>query len=150
MNFRNIKKENLRALNDQLRAELPGPSDDEILDQNFKKIDAFSNVSFLAMSDQTYELSVDDAQKINGRKFLMVEITKENLPHIYQLLRNRAPEETVDDIFEKNLAKIDFPPPLPPKERNDFLTRNGIPRDNEIQPQMNTMINSFEKRGNLI
>ena len=145
MNFRNLKKENLRALNDQLSAEIPEPSDDEILEKNFQKIDAFSNVAFLAMSDENYELRVEDAKKINGRRFLMVEITKQNLPNILNMLRNQTQEESIDSIFDKNLAKLNYS--TPEKERNqDFLTQHGISK-NETIPQMSSMINSFENKG---
>ena len=105
----NFSKENLRKINERLMAEIPDASDDEILHQNYEKIDGFSELSLVSFSIKPIEVRNFDAKNLStGRSFRMMEMTRENLPKVLEILQRESPKEPDDQILDKNYEKLDY------------------------------------------
>ena len=154
-------------------AEIPDASDDEILHHNYEKIDIFSELSF---SNKPIQVRNFDAKNLpTGRNFLMMEITRENLPKVLEILQRESPQEPDDQILDRNYEKLDYmsedrpeifeirrgpyrftkpgknqKPSGKKSLRNltpDILSQNGIPKTSPIDLEMNELINSFQNKG---
>ena len=173
----NFEKNNLKKLNEKLKAQIPDETDDEILDKNYQKIDLFSEMSFVTFSQTPLEVRKFEVNNLSsGRNFLMTEITKENLPMVLNMLQRASRDETDDQILDKNFEKIDIfaedkpelaemrrgkfhftpdgkiqkPAERKSRKQSQLLTKNGISNTFQIDQEMDNLISSFENKGKII